>query len=221
MDALRTQPDQVTGLLDAHLGLSPLREEGEAEAIKRAIQTREDRVLFIEDDRRKLVTFRRDGEYEVRQLPEDTEPEAYGRFIEYSLKVAAYLRRQKPDSSFGAYYSLRPLIYGGEYWLDTVTRQEINRCQDTDPPTALNVLMLVLEPGIPVFEVVQSMRKGDRFGYFETLLGVLLPFTTRDEAQIVIDRLHSHFTIPNIHHWELTTEFENHFELQTRVKKLL
>lgn len=221
LEAVRTQPDQVSRLLDNRLGLSPLKQDGEAEAIKRAIRDREETVLFIENDSRTMLGYRTDGQWHIRQPPAGVNRELYGRFLEYSLTVSRYLRKRHPESTYGTYYSLRPLIYGGDYWLDTVCRQELNRIQDDEQMEALSVMMISLETGIPVFELVRSMRKGDRFGYFEDYLSVILPFTATDDATAAARRIQNRFNIPNLRQWNYGDEFSNHFELQTRVKKLL
>ncbi len=221
LEAVRTQPEQVSALLDNRLGLNPLKQDGEADAIKRAIRARGERVLFIENNSRTLVGYRSGGQWHVRQPPGGIDREQYGRFLEYSLTVSQYLRDRHPESTYGAYYSLRPLIYGGEYWLETVCRQELNRVKESGQEATLSVMVISLETGIPVFELVKSMRKGDRFGYFEDYLSVILPFTGPDETSAASRRIRERFGIPKLHHWNYGDEFSNHFELETRVKKLL
>lgn len=203
------------------MGLSELDDEAEVQALKHAIESYDDQLLFLENNNRNLVAYRFGSEWILREIPESIPEDDFSRLISYSLNMLNLHERSERQSTFGDYYSLRPLIYGGVYWLNKVCRQEFNRHEELGTPDKLSVIVLPWDRRWSLFDLVESVRRGDRIGYFETILGVVLPFTNKTQRNKVENRLNENFDISEIYSWGMGDDFENLHELQTSVKKML
>lgn len=159
-------------------------------------------------------------EWEVRTFPDGISSEKLSHLLHYTMKVADSISRTKANTNFGDYYSLRPLIYGGEFWLDTVCRQEFNRYQDLKESQVLSVIVIPWKSEWSLFELVESLRRGDRIGYFENMLGILLPFTNETQLKTVADRLEERFDVSDVLAWLADRDFENLHQLTSRVREL-
>lgn len=159
-------------------------------------------------------------EWEVRTFPTDVSMEMLSHLLHYTMKVVDSVERTRSERNFGDYYSLRPLIYGGEYWLDTVCRQEFNRYQDLKESQILSVIVIPWKSEWSLFELVESLRRGDRIGYFENILGILLPFTNENQMETVADRLEETFDLSDVYSWLVDRDVDNLHELTNRVREL-
>jgi len=221
LDKIRSRkPEGVPELIDRELALEPLNDEAEIKALKHSVQSFDEPIIFLESDGRKIVAYRFDGDWILRRHPEAIPGAELYRLIEYTLGALACLRQTLPRPQFGDYYSLNPLIYGGEYWLGTVCRQEISRYREDERATKLSVLIVPWSERGSLFEFVKSLRRGDRIGYFGQFLGVVLPYTGKPEMRVVIDRMKETFGVNEIRFWEMERDFGNYHELKTRVNKL-
>lgn len=167
-----------------------------------------------------MVAFRHGNEWHVRLLPESVPRDVISKFLHYTMD-AIYCMEESGTSEFGDYYSLRPLVYGGQYWLDTVCRQEFDRYKDLKETEILSVIVIPWQENWSLFELVESLRRGDRIGYFEDLLGVLLPFTDESQLQSVSERLKANFDIDQVYCWQIERDFQNLHTLTSQVKELL
>lgn len=166
------------------------------------------------------MAYRLNDEWEVRTFPSDVSSDMLSHLLHYTMKVSDSINRSNKNRNFGDYYSLRPLIYGGEYWLDTVCRQEFNRYQDLKESQILSVIVIPWKSEWSLFELVESLRRGDRIGYFENILGILLPFTNSSQMETVADRLEKTFELSDVFAWVVDRDFENLHELTNRVREL-
>ncbi len=137
------------------------------------------------------------------------------------MKVVDFVEASIDERDFGNYYSLRPLVYGGQYWLNTVCRQEVDRYRDLEETGELSVIVIPWDEDWSLFEMVESLRRGDRVGYFENLLGILLPFTGESEREVLVERLKNTFRVGESYSWQIERDFENPHELSVMVKELL
>lgn len=189
------------------------------------MQSHEDQVLFLEDpdqgDGGGMVAYRLGNEWNLRGLPDQINRTTLSKFLHYTMNVVDCVEASIGNAEFGDYYSLRPLVYGGHYWLETVCRQEFNRYQDLKEDGVLSVIVIPWETDWSLFELVESLRRGDRVGYFEDLLGILLPFTDDSQMKAVEDRLGNRFEVGEIYTWQVERDFENLHELSVMVKELL
>lgn len=211
--------------MDEEFNLKDLEDESERKAIKHALQSHEQEVLFLEDEETgrnsKMVAYRLSNEWRLRILPDELSQEVLSKFLHYTMDLVDCVKQSITDSNYGSYYSLRPLIYGGEYWLDTVCRQEYDRYQDLKESRVLSVIVIPWNEDWSLFELVESLRRGDRVGYFEDLLGIVLPFTNETQMDAVANRLKNTFDIDDTYCWLVEDDFDNLHELSTMVKGLL
>lgn len=214
------QPDALPELIDHELQLQPLEDEAEVKALKHSLQSFNEPIVFLKSDSRDIVAYRFDDGWVLRRKREEAAGGDIYRLINYALVALKCIRRAMPRPQFGDYYSLNPLIYGGEYWLETVCRQEISRFEDDDRARKLSVLIVPWNERGSLFDFVESLRRGDRIGYFGRFLGVMLPYTGEPEMRVVIDRIKEIFGLNEVHFWKMGQEFQNYHELKTRVEKL-
>lgn len=168
-----------------------------------------------------MLAYRFDSEWTLRQLSPDSSRDRISKFLHYTMNVIDCIQQSREGSEYGDYYSLRPLIYGGDYWLDTICRQEFNRYQDLKEQGILSVIVISWREDWSLFDLVESLRRGDRVGYFEDLLGILLPFTDADQMQSVSERLLDRFETNDVHQWQIERDFENVHDLTKKVEELL
>lgn len=195
------------------------------QAIKHALQSHDDRVLFLEGEESGTTTgmlaYRFGSEWTVRSLSPDTSRDRISQFLHYTMNVVDCIKESREESEYGDYYSLRPLVYGGSYWLDTVCRQEFNRYQDLKEKGVLSVITIPWRKDWSLFDLVESLRRGDRVGYFEDLLGIMLPFTDAEQMEAVSERLTDRFEVGRAHCWQVERDFENVHQLTKKVEELL
>ncbi len=168
-----------------------------------------------------MVAYRLGNEWKIRSLPDDAPVEELSQLLHYTLSVVDCLRRKDERKDFGEYYSLRPLVYGGHYWLEKVCRQEYNRYQDLKEQGVLGVIVIPWNIDWSLFDLVKSIRRGDRVGYFERLIGIVLPFTNRKQMNNVEDRLKKRFDVGRSYCWQVDEDFKNIYELTNKVEELL
>lgn len=214
------QPSALPDLIDHELQLEPLKDEAEVKALTHSLQSFNESIVFLKSDSRDLVAYRFDGDWVLRRQGEEVAGRDVYRLIHYTLVALKCIRRAMPRPQFGDYYSLNPLVYGGQYWLDTVCRQEISRFEDDERARKLSVLIVPWDERGSLFDFVESLRRGDRIGYFGGYLGVMLPYTGKPEMRVVIERIKEMFDLNEVHFWEMGREFQNYHELKTRVEKL-
>jgi hypothetical protein len=220
---IHTQPNEVPSLLQRHLALAPMEDSAQAKALIQAMQNRDDELFFLhgEENDEELVVFQvNDDWHACRWTGETAEESDLALFINYSRQLSRAIKQFDRDPEVGDYYSLRPLIYGGHYWLESVCGDEVNRFQELESDE-LAVLLVPWQSGDSLFELVESLRRGDRIGYFENLLGVLLPFTSAREAGAIKNRLEERFEPEQFEVWQYNDDFNNHFELKTKVEEVL
>jgi len=167
------------------------------------------------------VAYRLGNEWKIRSLPEDAPVEELSQLLHYTQSVVDCFRRKDDRRDFGDYYSLRPLVYGGHYWLEKVCRQEYSRYQDLKEQGVLSVIVIPWNEGWSLFDLVESIRRGDRVGYFERLVGILLPFTNREQTSTVEERLKDRFDVGKSYSWQVEEDFDNVHELTNKVEELL
>jgi hypothetical protein len=221
---LQSDPSGITDELDRVFDLDELNDEAEEQALKHALQSHEDPVLFLDGESRSdggMVAYRFGNEWKLRSLPDDAPVEELSQLLHYTLSVVDCLRKKEAREDFGDYYSLRPLVYGGHYWLEKVCRQEFSRYQDLKEKGVLSVIVIPWNEDWSLFDLVESIRRGDRVGYFERLVGILLPFTNREQMQIVEERLKKRFDVGTSYCWQVERDFENVHELTNKVEELL
>lgn len=223
---IQSNPSQITEKLDEAFRLEKLNDEAEEQALKHALQSHEEQVLFLEDRNQAdegdgMVAYRLGNEWKIRSLSPDVSRDVLSKFLHYTMNAVECIDATIGESDFGDYYSLRPLVYGGHYWLDTVCRQEFNRYQDLKESGVLSVMVVPWQEDRSLFELVESLRRGDRVGYFEDLLGIALPFTDHSQMEAVDERLQSTFEISQTYRWQVERDFENLHELSVKVKELL
>lgn len=225
LETIQSNPSRLTDELDSVFDLEELGDESELKAIKHALQSHDDRVLFLEGEESGsddgMLAYRFGSEWTVRTLAPDTSRDRISKFLHYTMNVVDCIKESQEDSEYGDYYSLRPLVYGGNYWLDTVCRQEFNRYQDLKEKGILSVIAVSWRKDWSLFDLVESLRRGDRVGYFEDLLGILLPFTDAGQMGAVSERLTNRFEINRIHCWQVERDFENVHQLTKKVEELL
>lgn len=223
VQTVHTQPDEVPSILDRHLGFKLMDDSARSRAIIQAMQNRDGDLFFLEGEgeNETLLVYQHGEEWHVRSWSGEFNEEDLALFLQYTSDLAKRVRNQRAGKKIGDYYSLRPLIYGGEYWLEKIASDEINRLSDLDDSRQLSVILITWRPGNSLFEFVESLRRGDRIGYFETHLGVLLPFTGAEDTSSVTDRLRERFKTEEFKVWRWGKDFENHFELQTKVEEEL
>lgn len=221
---MQADPSGISDELDQAFDLDQLDDEAEEQALKHALQSHEDPVLFLDGENQAgegMVAYRFGNEWKIRSLPDDAPVEDLSQLLHYTLSVVDCLRRKDKKTDFGDYYSLRPLVYGGHYWLEKICRQEYNRYQDLKEESVLSVIVIPWNEDWSLFDLVESIRRGDRVGYFEQLVGILLPFTNREQMSIVEERLKKHFDVGTSYCWQVEEDFENVHELNTKVEELL
>jgi len=223
VQTVHTQPDDVPALIDRRLELKKLGDPAQAKAITRAMQNRPGSLFFLEGEAEgeELIVFEHGDNWYVREWSGQEDEEDLASFINYTTELSEVISSKKDRKQIGEYYSLRPLIYGGEFWLENICADEINRFKDLDESAELAVFLMSLYPGHSLFDTVESLRRGDRVGYFEGSIGVLLPFTSPAEAGTVRDRLNDQFQLESFRMWNWGEEFENHFELKTKIEERL
>lgn len=214
------KPDTIPEFLDRELQLEELQDDAELQALQHSIQSFDEPVLFLESDEREMVAYRFNGDWILRRLPGEFPGRHLYRLITYTLNALRCIQQAMPRPRFGDYYSLNPLVYGGQYWTETVCRQEISRFEDDERAGKLSVLIVPWKNGGSLFDFVESLRRGDRIGYFGDFLGVMLPYTGEPEMRVVIDRIKEMFGLNEVYFWEIGRDFQNYRELKNRVKKL-
>lgn len=223
VQTIHTQPGEISSLLDQHLGLSPMADTAQAKALIQAMQNRDDDIFFLEgeEDNEELIVYENDEEWHARRWSGEVNPEDMALFINYSKTLSEIVEERRNRTKIGEYYSLRPLIYGGDYWVDSVCADEVDRFQSLGDDRDLTVMLISWRPGHSLFELVESLRRGDRIGYFESLLGVLLPFTDQEEAVLIKERLAERFRPDNFKVLQWREDFDNYFELKNKVEEVI
>lgn len=223
VQTVHTQPEDVPALIDRQLDLKQLGDPGQAKAIIQAMQNRPGSLFFLEGEaeNEELIVFEQGDDWYVREWPGEDDEEDMALFINYTTKLSDLISSKKDRKQIGEYYSLRPLIYGGEFWLENICADEITRYKDLDGSEDLAVFLISMYPGQSLFDTVESLRRGDRVGYFGREIGILLPFTSRQQAGTVRDRLKDEFQLESFRMWMWGDDFENHFELKTNIEEQL
>jgi hypothetical protein len=238
LNKLRRYQDEVSEILDEFLGLKPLVEKGERQALANFLQRYEDPVIFLEEENRKICAYRWNGDYVLRQCPPEHSEEKLQSFISYTLKLGELLQTEKDEVKVGMYYSLDPLVYSGDYWLNTVCRRELARVKSAEPEEeeisktgeeeivdedqpVFSVLLFPLQHSDSIETLGSELRSADSLAYFGSHLGVVLPFTPLDEARNLCRRLKDKFYLSSFKLWQYPTDFKNYYELKTSIEKRL
>lgn len=216
---LQAQPGDVPSLLDQKFQLEKLDDPGQARALIQALKHEGEKVFFLEDEEGERFLIYENGDWQIRSISPDYDQTALSIIVRYTVGLSDVLKEQRRRGDIGDYYSLRPLIYGGEFWLDEICANEIDRFRHLGDEQDLSVMLIDWKPGDSLFNLVESLRRGDRIGYFENKIGVLLPFTSPLEARGVSERIEREFFIENAHHWFWNNHFENHFDLKSEIEQ--
>lgn len=197
------------------MDLQPLEDSGEETALVQNLNRFDENIIFLEDEERSLCAFRLENSWKIRKIPAELEPELLADFLEYILEL------EKISGDFFSaglsYYSLRPLVYTGEYWLEEVCRRELGNYRKNKLPFSVLVVKEV-ERG-RLNELLDHLRPGDRAGYFGDMLAVILPGARDGEVEEIKSKLQNLFYFENFSSWQVGKDFENHHELRTRVEK--
>ena len=123
LDKITENPEKVIEFIDEALEFKVHKDQAEQTALLNVINKYSQEVLFIEEGERKICTFKYRGDYFFRLCDPSIDEEAITRFITYTLTTARLLVEKPKKGRNLTYISLDPLVYSGEYWLNTVCRQ--------------------------------------------------------------------------------------------------
>ncbi len=204
-------------MLDEAFPFNELEDQGEEIALRRSLRSMDERVVFLQQDSRNIIGYRHRDEWTVRELVDSSSPEYISELIEYLSHVLDRVQPRSSDPTRRDYFSIRPLIYGGEYWLEDVSRRELNRFDDLGEEKDLSVLLLKWSADATLFSLVQSLRRGDRLGYFSGMVAAACPFTSPDEADVILERVQQQFLLSSTKRLTYRHQFQNHPELKAKV----
>lgn len=220
---VQAQPNDILSLLETKFNFKMLDDPGHARALIQAVKHRNHNLLFLENEENdhRFIAFEDGNDWYIRILPREIDEDSLAILIRYTIKLSNLFRDRRERKGIGDYYSLRPLIYGGDFWLEEICADEIDRFQDLDETRNFSVLLMNWDPGDSLFELVESLRRGDRIGYFGEKIGVALPFTSRTQATEICERLQQEYFVEEISRWSWKEQFKNYFELKTEIEKIL
>ncbi|MGM0381145.1 MAG: hypothetical protein ACQEP7_04095 [bacterium] len=215
MDEIVNSTENLGDIVEKNLSLSPLEDPAEERALVQTLSRYDERIVFLENEGRKLCAFSADNRWHIKKIPGELSGEELAEFLEYIIDFFELARNTL--SAEVSYYSVDPLVYGGKYWLDNVCRRELGAYNKNDLP--FSILAVDEVDGNLLRKILNTLRAGDRPGYFGDLLGVILPATEVEEAEKIRKRLKDDFYLDHIYVWQVERDFENLHELKTRVEK--
>ncbi|MFP4687713.1 MAG: hypothetical protein ACLFN5_06355, partial [bacterium] len=146
---------EIPAKIDNFLNLKPLSEASEQQALANYLQRYEERVLFLEEDSRKICAYRWQDKYVIRELPPASSKDSIRFFLNYTLDVAKLLTAEVEKRHSPIYHSLQPLLYTGSYWLNTVCRRELARIEGLEREEK-KVFSILLFP-VPKVDSVEDL----------------------------------------------------------------
>ena len=215
LDEVIASNGELEQLFEETIGLSSLQDSAEDRALEQSLSRFQENVVFLENEGRKLCAFRENNCWKVKKVPDNIYGPGLAEFLKYTLQFTELLKNT--ISTEAAYYSVQPLVYGGEYWLNNICRRELGNYYKNELP--FSVLAVENIDKNLLFKVVKKLRAGDRPGYFGGLLAVVLPGAGIEEAERIKKRLQDNFYLDHFYLWQVEHDFENLHELRSRVEK--
>lgn len=204
--------------MKSNLPLKPLEDDAEADALRPSLRSLDERVVFLSQDDRTLVGLQGTGDWFLYELTEQVEADQLSELLEYLTVAAEYFVEQaETGEEVRDYYSIRPLIYGGDYWLDEVCPREVNRF-DALEEGYFSVVLLRWPGDSTLHSLADSLRRGDRLGYFPGVVAVACPFTPPKAANTLVDRLEYKFYLNDARRLTYGFQFHNLPELRSEVQ---
>ncbi|GEM_PF-6588095 len=203
--------------LEKYFPLEKMEDSQEIEALRYSLQSCQSPLVCLEDETRQFFALNPRDSWEVFEFTGSGEEREIARFLRYLINTEKIVSAAIESRGRGNYYSVDPLIYSAEYWLNRVCPEEFS-VHDSDK-FKLALLLFMRPRREQIFELIGRLDNSSRPGFVGGNIAVITPFNDRSELRKIARKIGRDLEIKGTRNWVLGEEIQNTHELKSRVKK--